>query len=360
MATSQPKVRTLIVDDSALIRGILRNTLSQSSRIEVVGMAVDGVDALSKIRTLRPDVVTLDVEMPRLNGIGVLERVVGKAPVSFVMISTLTESGGAITMEALQKGAFDYITKPKSAGVANLPGFRAKVINRVMAAARAKGRTRRVAVGTASSAPKLPPSKERGWLVAIGISCGGPQTLMEMLPVFPSDFPPMLITQHMPAQFTASFAARLNSTCAMEVREATDGQAIEQGMILIAPGDRHLCVVRRGVTLKASLDDRPKVSGHKPSADVMFASVARTCGPRSLGVVMTGMGCDGARGLQTLHEAGAWTIAQDEQSSLVYGMPKAAERTGCVNHTASLAQIPHAIARLMKKGTRRRTAALPN
>lgn len=351
------KVRTLIVDDSALVRGILNSALANHPQIEVVGQAVDGVDALAKIKALRPDVVTLDVEMPRLNGIGVLERVVGRIPISFLMISTLTAAGATVTMEALQKGAFDYITKPKHHGVANKPVFKTQVVERVLAAARAKGRTRKVAVGTASSAPKLPPSKIRGWTVAIGISCGGPQTLMEMLPVFPSDFPPMVVTQHMPAMFTKPFADRLNSICAMEVSEATDGAKLTQGTILVAPGDRHLKVVRRGIEQVVSLDDGPKVTGHKPAADVMFASVARVCGAHSVGVIMTGMGKDGARGIQQLHKVGAWTVAQDEETSLVYGMPRAAAETGSVDHVLPVGKIPYAISRLMQRGARRPSAA---
>jgi two-component system, chemotaxis family, protein-glutamate methylesterase/glutaminase len=347
------KVRTLIVDDSNFIRTMLRAGLSQDPRIEVVGFAADGVEALAKIKSLRPDVVTLDIEMPKLNGIGVLERVVGKAPVAFIIVSTLTKAGATVTLEALQKGAFDYVTKPKAGGLADLPYFKTKLVERVLAAARSKGRATRVLRSAMSAAPKLPPCHQRGWLVAIGISCGGPQTLTEMLPTLPSDFVPIVITQHMPYPFTSTFASSLNSICAATVKEAHDGDKLEQGLIIIARGTHHLRVVRRGVDLHVHLDDGPKVSLHRPSADVMFSSVARTCGPRSIGVIMTGMGEDGARGIAELHNAGAWTIAQDRKTSIVYGMPKVAVATGCIDHELPLSKIPEGIVAMMEKGVRR-------
>jgi two-component system chemotaxis response regulator CheB len=355
--TPPRKIRALVVDDSHFVRTMLCAGLSQDPRIEVVGFAADGVEALSQIKQLRPDVVTLDIEMPKLNGIGVLERVVGKAPVSFVVVSTLTKAGAAVTLEALQKGAFDYVTKPKAGEIAELPRFKSKLVERVLAAARSKGRTKRVITGAMSSAPKLPPCQERGWVVGIGISCGGPQTLTEMLPMFPSDFVPIVITQHMPYPFTTTFASSLNSICAANVKEAEDGDKLEQGLIIVARGSHHLRVVRRGVDLRVHLDDGPRVSLHRPSADVMFSSIARTCGARSIGVIMTGMGEDGARGIAELHGAGAWTIAQDQKTSIVYGMPKAAVAAGCVDHEVSLSKIPEGIVSLMQQGVRPALAA---
>lgn len=342
------KVRVLVVDDSALIRSLLRSGLSQHPEIEVVGVAVDGLDALEKIRALRPDVVTLDIEMPRMNGMTVLERVVGKAPVSFVMVSTLTQAGARITFEALDKGAVDYVTKPQASTRAGLPDFRRQLTQKVINAARARTRRRRATVtGGVGAAPTLPPNTVRGWVVALGISCGGPQTLHQMLPAFPSDFVPIVLTQHMPAQFTPAFAAHLDAACAMNVREAKSGDVLEQGTILVAPGSHHLKVVRRGTQLVVQLDSGPLVSGHRPSVDAMFRSVAAACGPRSIGVIMTGMGSDGSQGLIEMHEAGAHTIAQDEQTSYVYGMPKAAAQTGCVDHIVGLPGIPTTIARLL-------------
>lgn len=345
-------VRVLVVDDSALIRSIIRSALSRHPNIEVVGLAVDGVDALNKIAQLRPDIVTLDVEMPRMNGIRVLERVVGKMPVKFVMVSTLTAAGAQITFEALRKGAVDYITKPQAAGQAAMPAFARALCQKVMTAARAPGRGRNVVTGgsAVNNAPQLPPNNVKGWVVALGISCGGPQTLYEMLPAFPSDFVPIVITQHMPAQFTTTFAQHLDRRCAMRVCEAKTGQVVEHGTILIAPGDYHLLVRRRGVQLVTELNSGPLVSGHRPSADVMFESVANACGPRSVGLIMTGMGRDGANGIVTLANAGARTVAQDEATCYVYGMPKAAVATGAVHHVASLRDIPQVLARLIQGG----------
>jgi two-component system chemotaxis response regulator CheB len=346
-------IRVLVVDDSAMIRALLRSALSQHPQIEVVGTANDGIDALAKIKTLQPDVVTLDVEMPRLNGIGVLERVVGKAPVSFVMVSTLTQAGGRVTFEALHKGAVDYITKPQASGRTTRPEFQEQLLAKVIAAARAKGRRRLMSETTTTrSTPTLPPNQVRGWVVAMGISCGGPQTLHEMLPAFPSDFVPIVLTQHMPAQFTGPFAMHLDAACAMNVREARHGEPLEQGTIYVAPGDQHLCLVRRGAQLCVSLESGPLVSGHRPSVDVMFRSVAAMCGRRSIGVIMTGMGRDGAEGTVAMRKSGARTVAQDEQTSYVYGMPKAAAATGAVEQVVSLAQIPLTVARLLSTPSR--------
>ncbi len=345
---AEPKIRVLVVDDSAIIRSLLRNGLAQHPRIEVVGTAADGIEALAQIRALRPDVVTLDVEMPRLNGLGVLERVVGKVPVSFVMVSTLTQSGAQITFEALDKGAVDYIAKPQAGGISALPEFRQQLVHKVLAAARVKNRPRPAKTARSRTIPMLPPSQARGWVVAIGISCGGPQTLHEMLPAFPSGFVPIVLTQHMPAQFTGPFAKHLDAACAMNVREARDGEPLEQGTILVAPGDRHLLLVRRGAQVYVSLDSGPPVSGHRPSVDAMFKSVAKACGPRAVGVIMTGMGRDGAEGIVALADAGAHTIAQDAETSYVYGMPKAAAETGRVDYIVPLSKIPATVARLIE------------
>ncbi len=344
------KVRVLIIDDSSIVRSILRGALSQHPHIEVVGLARDGHEGLAKIAELRPDVVTLDVEMPRLNGIRVLERVPAKAPVAFVMVSTLTQSGAQITMEALQKGAFDFVTKP-TRGLGQSPEFRERLFEKVLAAARSKTRRRVIAsTKTPSSAPSLPPNTQRAWIVAIGISCGGPQTLMSMMPVFPSDFPPILITQHMPGQFTPSFAKHLDAACSMKAKEASHQDRPEPGTIYVAPGGRHMRLVRRGMNLVIELDDEPPVSRHRPSVDVLFESVARSCPTRSVGVIMTGMGDDGVVGLGMMREAGAWTIGQDQQTSIVYGMPKEAAKAGALDYTVPLSKIPLAISKLMQRG----------
>ena len=343
------KIRVLIVDDSAMVRAILRAALSNMPEVEVVGQARDGVEGVRQIKALKPDVVTLDIEMPNMNGIGVLERVAGKVPVAFVMVSTLTQRGARITFEALRKGAFDYVTKPEGGRIAGIGQFRSELGQKVIAAAQSKGRVRKVLRAETTTAPSLPPNRQRGWLVGIGISCGGPQTLYRVLPSFPSDFVPILITQHMPPQFTESFAAHLNDGCAMNVRQAHEGDVVRQGTILIAPGSHHLKVVRRGVDLVVKLDEGAKVAGHRPSADVMFSSMSRACGRRCIGVLMTGMGRDGADGLGELHRIGAATIAQDKESSLVWGMPRAAIDAGCVDHVVSMTRVPTAIAQVMRQ-----------
>lgn len=344
-----PLIRVLIVDDSAIIRSLVRSALQTHPQIEVVGQAADGIEALKQIAALRPDVVTLDVEMPRMNGIGVLERAAGKLPISFVMVSTLTQAGAHVTFEALNKGAFDYVTKPQMASKVARPEFQRTLIQKVVAAVRAKGKMRTMTrAATTQTTPPLPPNKVRGWVVAIGISCGGPQTLHRMLPAFPSDFVPIVLTQHMPAQFTGPFAQHLDAACPMRVVEARHGQPLEQGTVYVAPGDYHLKVVRRGAQLMTELDQGPLVSGHRPSADVMFRAVAQACGRRSVGVIMTGMGRDGADGIVELHHAGAPTVGQDEETSFVYGMPKAAAGTGCLDHVAGVDQIPAVVARILQ------------
>lgn len=356
MRSKTPLIRTLVVDDSPVIRNIISQTLSAHPQIQVVGTAVDGIDAVQKIGTLRPDVVTLDVEMPRLNGIGVLDRVAGKLPIGFLMVSTLTEEGAKVTLEALEKGAIDYVTKPTGHQRASR-AFQEEVQRKVLLTYKARKRVTRFrpTSGSAtqqSAAPKLPPNKITGWVVGIGISCGGPQTLKEVLPAFPSDFVPILVTQHMPAEFTGPFARKLDDRCAMRVVEAKNNDKIEQGTIYIAPGNMHLGLSRVGVQLRIKLDNGPMVSGHKPAADFMFGAIAKYCKAQSIGVVMTGMGRDGAEGIQALSKNGAWTIAQDEKSSLVYGMPKAAAQTGVIDQIVTLNDIPKSIAQLMQRGPR--------
>lgn len=350
------KTRVLIVDDSSIVRAILQSSLSAHPAIEVVGYACDGAEAIPKIRTLRPDVVTLDVEMPKMNGIEVLQRVGGKLPVAFVMCSTLTQAGAQVTFEALRLGAFDYVPKPDHGGFAGNQAFRKMLHGKVLAAAKQKGRVRSVLRATGSGpsqGPKrLPPNRVSGWVLGIGISCGGPQTLHRLLPAFPSDFVPIVVTQHMPAQFTASFAQHLDRACPMQVVEAKDGMKIQQGVVYIAPGSHHLEIVRRGVALACRLNDGPEVSGHRPSVDVMFASLARASAARAIGLIMTGMGSDGARGLQQLRRAGGRSLAQDEATSLVYGMPKAAMATGAVEQQCPLDRLPDAVNAMLQGKSR--------
>jgi two-component system chemotaxis response regulator CheB len=335
--------RVLIVDDSVFMRSMLRMALEKAPGMEVIATAQNGVDGLRKIEDLRPDVVTLDIEMPGLTGLQVLEQVMKKCPLPVVMVSTKTQEGAAATLDALHLGAVDYVAKPLGEKSCSIEGFRDKIIRAVHAAAasnrRRLGRADRH-VTPAHDIDDMPP----GVVVAIGISAGGPATLHEMMPAIPERFPPILITQHMPADFTGPFARRLDEACRIAVKEAAANDELLPGRALIAPGDRHLRVVRRGQKLVAALDDGPKVSGFRPSVDVLFESVASAVGRTAVGVVMTGMGCDGSVGVRLLKQQGAVTIAQDAETSTVYGMPKAAFQTGCIDRVEPLGRIPEAIA----------------
>lgn len=339
---SSGNIRVLVVDDSVFMRSMLKDALSRAPGIEVIGSAQNGTEGLKRILELKPDVVTLDVEMPGMDGLAVLKEVMKKRPIPVVMVSTKTQKGAKTTLDALQAGAVDYVAKPLGEKSATLDSFRTAVVRAVQTAAQSNTKTlgkappKIVAVEPASGLPHNP-------LVAIGISAGGPATLHRMMPAIPADFPPMVITQHMPADFTGPFAERLNDICKVEVREACSGEPLRNGVALIAPGSKHLRVVRRGMQYFSSVDDGPKVSGFRPSVDVLFESVATAAPGRSVGVIMTGMGVDGAVGIKLLRKNGARTLSQDQATSIVYGMPKAAYETGCVDRVVGLPDIPNAI-----------------
>ncbi|MFQ5425082.1 MAG: chemotaxis response regulator protein-glutamate methylesterase [Phycisphaerae bacterium] len=340
-------IRVLIVDDSVFMRSMLKSALSDPDNIEVVGTAQNGNDGLAKIRSLKPDVVTLDIEMPGLSGMEVLRRVMKDAPLPIVMVSTKTQKGAQATLEALDLGAVDYVAKPLAEKSATLESFRSSVIRAVRTASRANLGRLGAAAGAkivTAKAISAPPDS----LVAIGISAGGPVTLHKMIPAIPNSFPPIVITQHMPADFTGPFADRLNATSPTTVTEAKTNDPLLKGTIHIAPGSHHLKVARHHGRLIAALDQGPKVAGFRPSVDVLFESVASTVGSRSVGVIMTGMGCDGSVGVRLLKKMGGLTIAQDQATSIVYGMPKAAAETGCIDKVVPLEKIPSAIAQALQ------------
>ena len=335
--------RVLIVDDSVFMRSMLKSALADAPDIEVIGTAQNGIDGLKKILSLKPDVITLDIEMPGMDGIEVLRRVMKECPLPVVMVSTKTQKGAQATLDALQLGAVDYVAKPLGEKSATLESFRGQVIHAVEAAAQSN---RRRLGHPAESIPSIESMADipRGVVIALGISAGGPVTLHEMIPAIPKQFPPIVITQHMPAGFTAPFAKRLNRLSSVEVKEAEEGDALEAGRVLIAPGGSHLRVKKSAMKkLAATLDGGPKVSGFRPSVDVLFESVATTVGNRSVGVIMTGMGSDGAVGVRLLKAKGGSTIAQDRETSIVYGMPKAAFETGKVDRVVPLQEILVAI-----------------
>jgi two-component system chemotaxis response regulator CheB len=331
-------IRVLIVDDSATMRGLISATLEKDPAIEVVGEASDPLEARKAIKTLDPDVITLDVEMPNMNGIEFLEKIMRLRPTRVIMVSTLTERGASTTIRALEIGAFDCVAKPSSRDPRSFDSLAAKI--KSIAAtplSRAEPTAARPREASARPAPDFKPD---GRLVAIGSSTGGVEALLTILQQFPQNCPPTVITQHMPPVFTASFAARLDRICKPHVSEAVDGAPLTVGQIYVAPGgNAHLEVVRRGVGLQCRLVDSEAINGHRPSVDVLFNSVAQTVGGRSLGVILTGMGRDGAEGLLAMRRSGAETIGQDEASSLVYGMPRAAFELGSVGRQLPLSRI---------------------
>ena len=316
------RVRVLIVDDSATIRGVLAQTLSRDPDIEVVGAAGDPLEAREAIKQLNPDVITLDVEMPKMSGIEFLEKIMRLRPMPVIMVSTLTQAGAAVSLDALEIGAFDCVGKPDFDGLAE----------KVKAAARA-----RVRPITQRAAPRRDSAYRPGnKLLAIGSSTGGVEALVTMLSEFPANCPPTVITQHMPPTFTTSFAARLDKLCAPTVREASDGMPIQTGHVYIAPGGNLHLEVRGGVTPVCRLWAADPVNGHRPSVDVLFNSVADEWGRRAVGVILTGMGRDGANGLKQMRDEGAHTIGQDEATSVVYGMPRVAFDVGAVERQLPL------------------------
>ncbi len=320
------KVRVLVVDDSATIRGLLTSTLSRDPEIEVVGGAGDPIEAREMIKTLNPDVLTLDVEMPKMSGIEFLEKIMRLRPMPVIMVSTLTQAGASVSIDALAMGAFDCVGKPNFD----------EVVEKVKAAARARVRPVSDKPRPAVRRDNYRPSSK---VLAIGSSTGGVEALCTMLADFPENCPATIITQHMPPTFTASFASRLDRMCKPVVAEASDGAPIQPGHIYIAPGgDRHL-TIQDGLQPRCKLVEGPPMSGHRPSVDMMFNSVVQTYGARSVGVILTGMGRDGAEGLKRMRTAGAHTLGQDESSCVVYGMPKVAFEIGAVERQFSLERI---------------------
>jgi len=322
-------VRALIVDDSSTVRHLLKMVLSRDPDIEVVGCAPEAAVARQMIKDLNPDVVTLDIEMPNMNGLDFLDRIMRLRPTPVVMISTLTAKGAAITIEALELGAVDFFPKPTENLSAVFEDKAQELADKVKAAAHARLRPRNSepARSHPSDSTYVPSEK----VIALGASTGGVEALVTVLSAFPVNCCPTIVTQHMPAGFTRSFAARLDRICRPHVAEASDGAPLQPGIVYLAPGaEAHLTVVRRGKTLACRLERTESVSGHRPSVDVMFQSVAKVMGPASAGALLTGMGRDGALGLKAMREAGALTIGQDEATSTIYGMPRAAIEIGAV------------------------------
>jgi two-component system chemotaxis response regulator CheB len=336
-------VRVLIVDDSAVMRQLLSTLLAADPEVEVVGTAADPFVARERIKALNPDVITLDIEMPHMDGLTFLRKIMTLRPMPVVMFSTLTQAGAEATLEALEIGAVDFVAKP-AADVANAMTGLAEVLQaKVKAAARTRLRGRRIAPSSAApERPKL--GRVTGKIIVIGASTGGVEALKALLMRLPADCPPTLITQHMPERFTNAFAQRLDRECPMTVSEATHNERIEAGHVYIAPGGaQHMELVRRDGHLMCTLVDMPPVSGHRPSVDVLFRSAAQAVGRSAIAVILTGMGRDGAQGMLELRRTGAVTLGQDEESSLIYGMPRAAFEIGAVGQQFPLLKLADAI-----------------
>jgi len=333
------RIRVLVVDDSALMRKLIPAILARDASIEVVGTAMDGAFALKKIEELDPDVVTLDLEMPRMDGMETLRLIMRRAPLPVILFSTHSKEGGYATLKALAMGAVDFLAKPKDAAVGHLDEIADQLIAKIKVAKRATGRKLPPAIIQETPSPKkgtratLPPRR----IITIGISTGGPNALQFVLSQIPADFPStILIVQHMPEGFTEMFAKRLDECCALEVHEARSGDLLLAGRVLICPGNRHMMVRRMPRGDMVILSDSPPVNGHRPSADVLFHSVAQEFGLTSVGIIMTGMGDDGSEGLGAIKAAGGMTIAQSEDTCVVGGMPRAAIVKGYANKIVPL------------------------
>ncbi len=349
-------IRVFIIDDSAVVRKVLTDILTAAAGIEVIGSAQDPIFALAHMEKNWPDVITLDIEMPRMDGITFLKKIMLERPTPIVMCSTLTEKGSKASLDALRLGAIDVVAKPKSDVKTSLPESSRDLVNAIKVAAKAN-----MAVLQPMPIARISPTrnkfnadamlekgqklgvKKAGSLIAIGASTGGTQALAAVLAALPSNTLPILIVQHMPAQFTQAFAKRLNEVSRVEVKEAEDNDALLPGLVLIAPGGKHMMlqVTQFGASVK--IKDGPPVNRHKPSVDVLFRSVAKYAGADALGIIMTGMGDDGAVGIKEMRDVGAKTIAQNEETCVVYGMPAVAVKLGGIDHVLALSKIPQMI-----------------
>lgn len=329
------KKTVLIVDDSALMRQLLSAIIGEAPDLEVVGVAPDPLIARKMIKELNPDVITLDIEMPKMDGIAFLSKIMTLRPMPVVMISSLTQKSADATLKALELGAVDYVGKPTTGLAENLMAMKADIVQKVRSAANAHVKK---LVIESDKIPNLTFSTTEQ-LIAIGASTGGVQAITEVLLGMPANAPAIVIVQHMPKEFTGGFAKRLNSRVAMQVSEARHGERIIPGHALIAPGGVHMEVVRSGAYFTCKMSDGPKVTGHQPSVDVLFSSVAKTAGNRAIGAILTGMGKDGAKGLLDMRMAGARTFGQDEATSTVYGMCGYAFNTGAVETQLPLSNI---------------------
>ena len=336
------RIRVLIVDDSAIARQVITNALASDPEIEVVGSAPDPYVARDKIVELKPDVITLDVEMPRMDGVTFLQKLMKHHPLPVVMVSSLTQKGAETTMAALEAGAVDVVAKPV-AEKHNLSEITIELLDKVKSAARAKVRPLLASAELAKRKPLTSMVATTNKVVAIGASTGGTEALKEVLSRMPPNSPGILVVQHMPETFTTAFAKRLDSVSQLRIKEAEDGDSLVPGVCLVAPGHSHMLLRRSGARYFVNVKDGPLVCRHRPSVEVLFNSVAKVAGKNAIGVIMTGMGADGAEGMLNMKKEGAATIAQDEKTCVVFGMPKEAIKLGGVDKIAPLYDIPETI-----------------
>ena len=354
--TEAAKIKVLVVDDSAVVRGLLSRAINSQPDMTVIAVASDPIAAIERLKASTPDVLTLDVEMPRMDGLQFLEKLMRIRPLPVVMVSSLTARGAEVTMRALELGAVDFVAKPTAGDAESLAAYTEEVADKVRAAAAARvsRRVARAPIGDrtlpsrdaafpARSASPPPPARGSGpasdKTIVIGASTGGVEALREVLMPLPEDMPPILIAQHMPGGFTRTFAQRLDTQCRIRVKEADDGELLAHGSAYIAPGDWHLLVERKQGRLAIRLSDGPPVNRHRPSVDPLFRSAAQTAGAKCIGVMLSGMGADGAQAMLELRQKGAHNIAQDEASCVVFGMPKQAIAAGAVHDVLPLRSI---------------------
>jgi two-component system chemotaxis response regulator CheB len=351
------KIKVLIVDDSALIRSVMKEIISSQPGMEVVGVAPDPIIARELIKQTNPDVLTLDVEMPRMDGLDFLEKLMRLRPMPVVMVSSLTERGSEITLRALELGAVDFVTKPKMSIQSGMLEYTELIADKIRTASRARVKSHANLPGAAKPSGELPlirnPLTSSEKLIIIGASTGGTEAIKDFLIQMPSDCPGILITQHMPPGFTKSFAQRLDGLCKIGVKESEGNERILPGHAYIAPGHSHLQLVRSGANYMTQLDQGPPVNRHRPSVDVLFHSAAVAAGKNAVGVILTGMGKDGALGMLEMKNAGAYNFAQDEASCVVFGMPREAIAVGGTHEVGALNALPGMVLDYLAKNSSR-------
>ena len=357
------EIKVLIVDDSAVVRQVLTGLLDGVSGLKVIGAAPDPIFAMKRMETEWPDVIVLDIEMPRMDGVTFLRKLMSERPTPVVICSTLTEKGAEVTMQAMSAGAVDIITKPK----VNLRGFLQESKTAIVDVIKAAAGSRPSVIKSASTSPSRAPAntlsacvpkpmvQTTDRVIVIGTSTGGTQALEYLFTQLPRTAPPIVVVQHMPEHFTAAFAKRLDGICQVTVKEAAQNDRALPGLVLIAPGGKHMLLQRSGAQYQGEVKDGPLVSRHRPSVDVLFRSSAQSAGANAVGIILTGMGDDGAHGMKEMHDAGALTIAQDEASCVVYGMPKEAVKLGAVDGILPLSSIPQLIMQAPTRALFKRT-----